>query len=75
MTRFIAILLSMLLVVLPAVADEVEALDSILQLETVAVVAKHKPYQAVIPSQTLSERLDALTPLGWKSQMMFRPII
>ena len=54
MTRFIAILLSMLLVVLPAVADEVEALDSILQLETVAVVAKHKPYQAVIPSQTLS---------------------
>lgn len=44
----------MLLVVLPAVADEVEALDSILQLETVAVVAKHKPYQAVIPSQTLS---------------------
>lgn len=54
MTRFIAILLSMLLVVLPTVADEVEALDSILQLETVAVVAKHKPYQAVIPSQTLS---------------------
>ena len=54
MTRFIAILLSMLLVVLPMVADEVEALDSILQLETVAVVAKHKPYQAVIPSQTLS---------------------
>ena len=54
MTRFIAIFLSMLLVVLPAVADEVEALDSILQLETVAVVAKHKPYQAVIPSQTLS---------------------
>ena len=44
----------MLLVVLPTVADEVEALDSILQLETVAVVAKHKPYQAVIPSQTLS---------------------
>ena len=44
----------MLLVVLPMVADEVEALDSILQLETVAVVAKHKPYQAVIPSQTLS---------------------
>lgn len=54
MTRFIAILLSMLLVVLPTVADEVEALDSIMQLETVAVVAKHKPYQAVIPSQTLS---------------------
>ena len=54
MKRFIAILLSMLLVVLPTVADEVEALDSILQLETVAVVAKHKPYQAVIPSQTLS---------------------
>ena len=54
MTRLIAILLSMLLVVLPTVADEVEALDSILQLETVAVVAKHKPYQAVIPSQTLS---------------------
>ena len=54
MTRFIAILLSMLLVALPTVADEVEALDSILQLETVAVVAKHKPYQAVIPSQTLS---------------------
>ena len=54
MTRFIAILLSMLLVVLPTVADEVEALDSILQLDTVAVVAKHKPYQAVIPSQTLS---------------------
>lgn len=46
----------MLLVVLPTVADEVEALDSILQLETVAVVAKHKPYQAVIPSQTLSEK-------------------
>ena len=44
----------MLLVVLPTVADEVEALDSILQLETVAVVAKHKPYQAVIPSKTLS---------------------
>ena len=44
----------MLLVVLPTVADEVEALDSILQLETVAVVAKHKPYQAVIPSHTLS---------------------
>ena len=44
----------MLLVVLPTVADEVEALDSIMQLETVAVVAKHKPYQAVIPSQTLS---------------------
>ena len=44
----------MLLVVLPTVADEVEALDSILQLETVAVVAKNKPYQAVIPSQTLS---------------------
>ena len=44
----------MLLVVLPTVTDEVEALDSILQLETVAVVAKHKPYQAVIPSQTLS---------------------